>query len=433
MSKKSRRKKQTGLTHYGKPPGQLRAELNLSDRIEYARQQMVVGDFPGAISTCTSLLIALPERRSSVRVELLMIQGLAHGMLEHYQQSYDIFSEAIGLDPAVAELWFNRGLACTFMSRPAEAVQNFEHALELLPEKTSTIAHKFAAQLRESRQELQEVIESCGTDVSIAQYTQREQCFTRALGLVRQEHWPEAEQLFRQLTETGARIPSYWGNLGVCLMIQSRYTEAEEALKQALAIDPDYEVARDNLKKLSIARRSNRPLAHYMVNAHQDSGEKQSLALYEKNEQGDVISNTVVERVGHVVTSTWRQFGKLPPRYDFFLNRDRDTRFTTCPRCQSKTQARKFSLVILVGSGYALVVEKTCRFCASCDLLIVHQDQLETQLTRRFLQINRQAIGSDYQVVGTLDKAQWQQLGGEQPSFAEIREYLYDFKETVTF
>jgi tetratricopeptide (TPR) repeat protein len=425
MSKKSRRNKQTGLTHNVRPFKQPRTHLNLSDQVEHARQQMVIGDFSGAISTCTSLLVALPERRSSVRVELLMMQGLAHGMLEHYQQSYDIFGEAIDLDPDVAELWFNRGLSCTYMSRPAEAVQDFERALELIPDKTSTMAHKFAAQLREGQRELQEVALSCGEDVTIAQYTQREQCFTRALGLVRQERWAEAEQLFRQLTATGARVPSYWGNLGVCLMMQSRYTEAEEVLKQSLAIDPDYEVARDNLQKLSLARRSNQPLAHYLVNARQDMNEKQSLSLYEKNEHGDIISSTVVERVGHVVTSTWKHFGKLSPRYDFFLNMYSDTRFTTCPRCQIKTQARKFFLVVLVGSGYALVVEKICRFCASCDLL-------EEHLTSRCLTINPQVIGSDYQVVGTLDKAQWQQTKQESPSFEEIREYLYGFKAMVT-
>jgi len=433
MSKKARRKRQTGLIHSGKSPGQPHVHANLSNHIEHARQQMVIGDFQGVINTCTSSLLTVPERRAGARVELLMMQGLAHGMLEHYQQSYDIFSEAISLDPSIAESWFNRGLSCTFLSRPAEAVQNFEHALELLPEKTSAMAHKFEAQLRESRQELQEILESYDTGVSVEQYTQREQCFVQALRLIRQERWPEAEQLFRQLIETGARIPSYWGNLGVCLMMQSQYTEAEQVLRQALTIDPDYELARENLRKLAIARRSQRPLAHYMVNARQEGSEKQSLALYEKNEQGEIIANTVVERVGHVVTSTWRQFGKLAPRYDLFLNVNHTMRFTTCPRCRIKTLARRFSLVVLIGSGYALVVEKTCRFCPSCDLLVVHQDQLEAQLTSQFLRINPQAIGSDYQLVGTLDKEQWQQVKREAPAFEEIREYLYDFKETVTF
>lgn len=433
MSKKARKKKHTGVVHHGKLPGQARAHPKLLDQIEHARQHMVIGDFQGVINTCASLLFAVPERSADVRIELLTMQGLAHGMLEHYQQSYEIFSEVINLDPGVAEPWFNRGLACTFMSRPAEAVQNFEHALELLPDKKSAIAHKFAAQLRESQQELQEILESYDAGVSVAEYTQREQRFVRALGLVRQERWPEAEQMFRQLTETGARIPSYWGNLGVCLMMLSRYTEAEQVLKQALLIDPEYKLARDNLRKLSIARHSHRPLAHYLVNARQEGSEKQSLALYEKNEQGEIVANTVVERVGHVVTSTWRQFGKRAPRYDLFLNMDHTTRFTSCPRCQIKTHARRFFLVVLVGSGYALVVEKTCRFCLSCDLLVIHQDQLEAQLTRQFVRINPQAIGSDYQVVGTLDKDEWQQMRREAPTFEEIREYLYDFKAIVTF
>ncbi len=441
MSKKSKRTKQSRRDQQARSMKQLPQRASISSQIherllsrfQYARQQMLIGDFAGTISTCEPLLNSLP-RHSEMHMEILVTLGLAHGMLKHYQQSYDIFGEAIGLDPTMAELWYNRGLACSFMARAAEAVRNFERAVELTKSDTSEIARKFAAQLEESRQELQEVMQMHETDITLEQYTEREERFTQAMSLVKQGKWPEAELLFRQLTETKSRIPSYWGNLGVCLMMQFRYDEAEGVLKQALTIDPDYPIARDNLKKLPEIRHSKRPPQHKLINPSQEGDVKQSLALYEKDEEGEVTSSALIEKVGHVVTSTSRQLGKRPPRYDFFLNTHRDTRFTICPRCNIKTRPRKFSLVIHVNPGHITILEKICRLCYVCGLLIVHQDQLEAQLVTQFMGINPEAIGSDYQVVGTLDREEWNK-GKKQEllSFEQVREYLHDFKEVVTF
>jgi Flp pilus assembly protein TadD len=404
----------------------------LVHRAQYAQQQMLMGDFAGCVSTCESLLNSLPGR-SEQCLEILALLGLAHGMLKHYQQSYAVFSEAISIDPTMAEFWYNHGLACHYLARPAEAVRDFERAVELTKNETSEIAHKFALQLQEGRQELQEAMQAHETGITFEQYMEREERFTQAMSLVRQEQWQEAELLFRQLTETKSRIPSYWGNLGVCLTMQFRYDEAEEVLKQALAIDPDYPIARDNLKKLPEIRRSKRPIGHKLINLSQQEDVKQSLALYEKGEEGELTASTIIERVGHAVTSTWRQLGKQPPRYDFFLNTYQDTRFTICPRCRIKTRPRKFSLVVNVNPRHTIILEKICRFCYACGLLIVHQDQLEQQLVTQFLAINPEAIGNDYQVIGTLDRAEWNQGKQDPLSVERVIAYLHDFKEVVTF
>lgn len=434
QAKQARRSKQASSMKQQQQRASIPSQTHepLVSRAQYAQQQMLMGDFAGCIRICEPLLDSLP-RRSEMRLEVLSLLGLAHGMLKQYQQSYDVFSEAIVLDTTKAEFWHNHGLACYYMSRPAEAVRDFERAVELTKNNTSEIARKFAAQLQEGRQELQEAMQAHGTGTTLEQYVEREECFTQAMNLVRQEKWPEAELLFRELTETESHIPSYWGNLGVCLMMQLRYDEAKEALKQALAMDPDYSIARDNLKKLPEIRRSKRPIGHKLINPSQEEDVKQSLALYEKDEEGEVTSSTIIERVGHAVTSTWRQVGKQSPRYDFSLNPYQDMRFTTCPRCMIKTRARKFSLVIHVNPTYTIILDKICRFCDVCGLLIVHQDQLEKQLVTQFMTINPQAIGNDYQVAGTLERAEWNQGKQDPLSFEQVREYLHDFKEVVAF
>jgi tetratricopeptide (TPR) repeat protein len=270
MSKKSKRVKQSGRTIHASPLNQQRHNSRASgtpslmheafiQRVEYARQQMHLGDFAACIRTCEALLNTLP-RRSEIRLETLSLLGLAHGMLKHYQQSYDVFSEAISIDPTVAEFWYNHGLACHYLARIAEATRDFERAVELTKNDTSEMARKIAMQLNESRQELQEAMQAHETDITFEQYLEREERFTQALHLVKQEKWQEAELLFRQLTATGSRVPSYWGNLGVCLIMQFRYDEAEEVFKHALVIDPDYRAACDNLKKLPEIRRSKKPI-----------------------------------------------------------------------------------------------------------------------------------------------------------------------------
>ena len=411
-------------------PSQVREQF--VNRAQYAKEQMLIGDFASCVRTCEPLLNSLP-RHSELRLEVLALLGLAHGMLKHYQQSYDVFSEAITIDPTIAEFWHNRGLACHYMARPGEAVRNFERAVELSKNETSEMSRKFAVELEVGRQELQEAMQAHETDITFEQYMEREECFTQALRLVRQEKWQEAELLFRQLTETGSRVPSYWGNLGVSLMMQLRYDEAEGALKQAIAIEPDYLIARDNLKKLPEIRRSKRPIEHKLINPSREEDVKQSLALYQKDEEGKVTSGTLIEKVGHTVTSTWRQLGKQRPLYDFFLNTYQDTRFTTCPQCKGKTRSRKFSLVVNVNPKHTVIVDKICRFCNACDLLIVHQDQLEEQLATECMTINPEVIGNDYQVIGTLDRAEWNQGKQDPLSVERVIAYLHDFNEVVSF
>ncbi len=308
------------------------------DHIQYAEQQVREGDFAGCIHTCEPLLNSLPKH-SEMRLNVLGLMGLAQGMSRNYHESYDILSEAISLDPTRAEFWHNHGLASYNLGRLTEAVRDFERAVELTKDDKSEIAHGFVLQLRESRQKLQETMQLHGADITLELFTKREERFAQAVHLMTQEKWPEAEQMFRQLTETGARIAAYWGNLGVCLTAQCRYDEAKVALKQSLVIDPDYPIARDNLKRLPAIRRSKGPVEVRTINLAQGDDVKQSLALFDKNKEGEGTSTTFIEKVGRAVTSTWKPTGKQSPRYDFFLNIFPETRFVTCPQCEVKTQS----------------------------------------------------------------------------------------------
>lgn len=126
-------------------------------------------------------------------------------------------------------------------------------------------------------------------------------------------------------------------------------------------------------------------------------------------------------------------FGKQPPNYRFFLNPYRDMRCTKCPQCNNKMHQRKLPLVIHIEPKTLFSLNKTCRYCPHCDLLIAHQNDVEHVLTSSLSAYQPEAVGNDYLIIGTLEKAAWKR-GTQQPlTLQETLDALHDFKEVVTF
>lgn len=126
------------------------------------------------------------------------------------------------------------------------------------------------------------------------------------------------------------------------------------------------------------------------------------------------------------------QFGQLPPQFDFFLNPYIDARFTRCPKCDDKTKQRKLPLFIHVFPMQPVALNKTCRYCPSCDLLIAHKDQLEQLIAAICTQFNSDATADNYFVVGTIDRKNWAE-GKKFGSIDELRAVVHDFKRYLEF
>jgi hypothetical protein len=85
------------------------------------------------------------------------------------------------------------------------------------------------------------------------------------------------------------------------------------------------------------------------------------------------------------VTIKKTQLGKLPPRHNFFPNPYSDACFSRCPQCEGKTGQKKVPLLIHVDPHYPINLNYTCGYCAKCDLLIAHQDEIEGYLYQMFM------------------------------------------------
>ena len=127
------------------------------------------------------------------------------------------------------------------------------------------------------------------------------------------------------------------------------------------------------------------------------------------------------------------RLGKLQPRYRFFLNPYSDVRFTTCPEGGGKTRQRKLPLVIHIDPLQLIALNKTCRYCSACDLLIAHQDQLEAWLAAFFSEHRPEIVGNDYLVLGTEDRPDWLRGMRTPLSPQDAFECLHDFREVVRF
>jgi hypothetical protein len=117
------------------------------------------------------------------------------------------------------------------------------------------------------------------------------------------------------------------------------------------------------------------------------------------------------------------RMGTLPPRYAFVLNPDADTKFTRCPRCETRTNLRKLSLVVHVESFGLVLLGKTCRLCLRCDTLIAHKAELD-----KLLGTVAKESTPDYLVLGTLDRRTYRLGLTGAASLDDVRRYMSDFK-----
>jgi hypothetical protein len=80
-----------------------------------------------------------------------------------------------------------------------------------------------------------------------------------------------------------------------------------------------------------------------------------------------------------------------------------------------------------------VILNKTCRFCAQCDLVIAHQDEIEANLHHLLSRLAPHAVGNSYLVVGTVERKHWRRGLTEPLTNTEMMEALDDFKDHVRF
>ncbi|OUL35580.1 hypothetical protein BV372_10630 [Nostoc sp. T09] len=124
---------------------------------------------------------------------------------------------------------------------------------------------------------------------------------------------------------------------------------------------------------------------------------------------------------------------KQKERHRFFLNPYSDSAFTKCPKCDAKTKIRKFPLVIHIQPQQLFILNKQCRYCENCDLIITKKQEIESLMAAGFIQSNPKIIGNDYLVMGTVDRKDWKEGTQNALSPSEMLERIYVFQDVWDF
>lgn len=81
-----------------------------------------------------------------------------------------------------------------------------------------------------------------------------------------------------------------------------------------------------------------------------------------------------------------------------------------------------------------IALGKTCRFCTGCELIVVHQDELEHELTFALEARAPAVIGNEYAALGTMDRKVWRRGPGDSPSVpAETFDHVAAFKKELEY
>ncbi len=120
-------------------------------------------------------------------------------------------------------------------------------------------------------------------------------------------------------------------------------------------------------------------------------------------------------------------------RYRFFLSPYPDMAFTRCPKCETKTGQRRLPLVIHIEPRQLFILNKTCRYCERCDLLIARKADVEAMMAETFATRAPDIVGNEYLVIGTLDRADWREGAQSMLRPAEVIDRVYVFEDVWDF
>lgn len=120
-------------------------------------------------------------------------------------------------------------------------------------------------------------------------------------------------------------------------------------------------------------------------------------------------------------------------RHYFFLNPYNDAAFTRCPKCETKTMVRKFPLVIHIEPAQVFILNKTCRYCRSCSLIIARKSEVEALMAASFEDRDPEIIGNEYLVMGTLEKRDWRVRNSISKDPQQTIKRMCVFKDVLNF
>ena len=274
MAKKARKPKRSGSRHT--------QQISQKDTLVFELQlALVQHDWSEMVDIARKLLNNFslePEQRVAVLGSL----GTAYAGLNEYEQAYEALTEALVINPDDPHVLYERGTIAWRASRSGQYACDIERAAELIgSDKTHSLARAVQIELKKSRKLLKEALRKRGSDFTLDQLIEQQELYVQAFKRTAMHDWAGAELLFKRVIGMAEKDfdPRPWNNLGLCLMRQGRFDEAELAWKRALKIDRSYQIARNHLLLLPELRRGEKIASGRYVDDFSDGKGKLKLIL----------------------------------------------------------------------------------------------------------------------------------------------------------
>jgi tetratricopeptide (TPR) repeat protein len=247
MSKKrKRRRKSSPPRGWKAPTAQVR---RWSDNLQDA---VIAENHAHAKRIAEKILRHVPKRSAPGR-EALAHLGTALSMLEEFEAAYQVYSEALELDPEMPVLWYNRSLSASLSGRTGQALLDLKKAIAL--EDDPALLDLFQDRFELVNKLVAEELALRGPDFTLDDLVEQQRLFAAGMTMMEKKRYKQAEAAFKRVIAMGAVLPQPWANLGGGYLLQERYDDAEAAFKRALEVDPTYELAARNLKMLPEIRK----------------------------------------------------------------------------------------------------------------------------------------------------------------------------------
>lgn len=125
----------------------------------------------------------------------------------------------------------------------------------------------------------------------------------------------------------------------------------------------------------------------------------------------------------------WIKVNEMKEKYYFFMNPYTDMAFCKCPKCGNATKIKKLPLTIAIEKKKIILnLNKTCRFCPYCELLIARKKEIEDILSEKF---GKKITEKDYFIMGTTEKSDY--IEGIVMRDENFFDRIYLFKDVWNF